>query len=113
KLLERRKVRIAVVEMHDKSHRDQAVVEMIEKRAAAGAVVERPAEAVLHQAGPMPLRRHLPQLLEADAEFLRLATRIETEARDQRLGEAAAGAFGQQGIFGAQLHAARERILGM
>jgi hypothetical protein len=42
----------------------------------------------------MPLRRHLPQLLEADAEFLRLATRIETEARDQRLGEAAAGAFG-------------------
>src|SRR5258708_4056577 len=84
---------------------------MIEERAAAGAVIERPAEAVLHQAGPVPLGRNLPKLLEADAEFLRLALRIEAEALDQRLGEAAARAFGKQRVFGAQLHAAGERVL--
>src|SRR5258708_10613853 len=84
---------------------------MIEERAATGAVIERPAEAMLHQAGPVPLGRNLPKLLEADAEFLRLALRIEAEALDQRLGEAAARAFGKERVFGAQLHAAGQRVL--
>ena len=79
--LERREIRIFVVEMHDEADRHQVVVEVIEERAAAGAVVERPAEAC---AAPgrarCLLRRDLPQLLEADAEFLRLAAVVEAEA---------------------------------
>src|SRR5258708_34790957 len=86
---------------------------MIEERAATGAVIERPAEAMLHQAGSVPLERDLPKLLEADAEFLRLALRIEAEALDQRLGEAAARALGKQRVLGAQLHAAGERVLAL
>ena len=84
-LVERRKIGIVVVEMDDEADRHQIVVEVIEERAAAGAVVERPAEGVLHQARPVLLGRDLPQLLEPDAEFLRLAALVEAEARDQRL----------------------------
>ena len=79
-LLERREVGILVVEMHDEADRHEVVVEVIEERAAAGAVVERPAERVLHQARLVLLRRDLPELLEADAEFLRLAAVVEPEA---------------------------------
>ena len=43
--LERREVRVLVVEVHDEADRHQIVVEVIEERAAAGALVERPAEA--------------------------------------------------------------------
>ena len=65
---------IRVIQMHDEADRHQVVVEMIEERAAAGAVVERPAEGVLHEARLVLLRLDLPELLQADAEFLRLAT---------------------------------------
>src|SRR5262249_13300388 len=83
----------------------------VEKRTAASAVIERPTEGVLDQTTPVALRRDLPQFLEADAEFRRLAVTIKAEAGDQRLGQMAARAFGKQGIFAAQLHAARKRIL--
>ena len=54
--LERRQIRIVVVEVHDEADRHQVVVEVIEERAAAGAIVERPAERVLHQPGPVLAR---------------------------------------------------------
>src|SRR5947209_16140621 len=53
----------------------------------------------------------LPDLLEADAEFRRLAVGIEGKFRDQLLGQAAARAFGEQGVFAEQFHAARVRRL--
>src|SRR4051794_38374203 len=59
----------------------------------------------------MFLRRNLPQLLEPDAELLRLAILGKTELRDQLLGERAARALGEQRVLGTQLHAARERVL--
>ena len=71
--LERRQIRVVVIEMDDEADRNQIVVEVIEERAAAGAVVERPAERVLDEAAAVFVRRDLPQLLQADAEFLRLA----------------------------------------
>ena len=57
-LVERRQVRVRVVEVHDEADRHQVVVEVIEERAAAGVAVERPAERVLHQAlaGACPAR---------------------------------------------------------
>ena len=106
--LERRQIRILVVEVDDKADRDQIVVEVIDERAAAGGIAERPAERVLHEAAPMLVRRDLPELFEADAEFLRLAILREAETLDQHLGQAAAGAFGEQSVFAAQLHAAGE-----
>ena len=109
--LERRQIRIGVVEMHDEADRHQIVVEVIEERAAAGRVVERPAEGVLHQPLAVLVRRDLPKLLQAEAEFLRLASLAEFEPRDQLLAEIAARAFGEQRVFGAQLHAAREGVL--
>src|SRR3569832_460935 len=58
------------------------------------------------------LRRiDLPDFLEADAEFRRLALRIERELRDELLGETAPHAFGEQRVFATQLHAAGERSL--
>ena len=50
----------------------------------------------------------LPELLEADAELLRLAACVELEARDQLLGERAAHALADQHVLAVQLHAARE-----
>ena len=57
KLVERRKIRILVVEMDDEADRHQMIAEMIEERAAAGTVAERPADGVLHEPGLEILRR--------------------------------------------------------
>src|SRR5262245_45025027 len=84
---------------------------MIEERAAARAVVERPAERVLHKTGLVLRRRDLPQLLEAEPELRRLAVAIEPEAGDDLCGELSARAFGQQRVLATQLHAACERRL--
>ena len=59
----------------------------------------------------MLLGRDLPQLLQPDAELLRLAVSCEIEFRDDQLGERAARALREQRVLGAQLHAARERVL--
>ena len=53
----------------------------------------------------------LPDFLQPDAEFRRLALGVEREFRDQLLAEAAARAFGEQRVFAEQFHAAREGIL--
>ena len=71
--LERRKIGILVIEVDDEADRNQIVVEVIEERTAAGAVAERPADRVLDQPLAELVRRDLPKLLEADAEFLRFA----------------------------------------
>ena len=106
--LERRQIRIRVVEVHDEADRHQIVVEVIEERAAAGRIVERPAERVLHQPGlclsgatchssfrPMPNFCGSPSL-RRDRTWRSAAS------------QAAARAFGEQRVFGAQLHAAGE-----
>src|SRR5690606_30741540 len=59
------------------------------------------------------VRRHLPQLLQSDAELLRLTITVESETLQQRLGEAAARAFCKQSVFGAQLHATGEIVSGL
>ena len=47
-LVERRQIRILVVEVDDEADRHEIVREVIDKRTAAGAVIERPAHSVLH-----------------------------------------------------------------
>ena len=83
---------------------------MVEERAAAGAIVERPALRVLHEAGLVFLGLDLPQLLEADAVLLRLAALGQIELGDELLGERAARALGDDRVLAAQLHAAREAV---
>src|SRR6202012_4963086 len=88
--------------------RDEVLVIMVEERAAARAATERPAEAVLHLARTELTRRDLPDLLEANAEFLRVAALVQLVAGDDLLGERATGALAEQRIFTAQLHPAGE-----
>src|SRR5690606_12988695 len=88
--LERCQIRILVVQMNHEADRNQIVVEMVEERAAARRAVERPAERMLHKALPVLFRLNLPQLLQADAVFLRLASFGKAEAGDQLLGERSA-----------------------
>src|SRR5262249_33212447 len=101
------------VEMDHEPDRYEVVAVVVEERAAAGRISERPAEGVLHETGLVLLRRDLPQLLEADAELLRLAAPLEPGAAAPLLCRAAPPAFGKQRVLGAQLHAARERVLGL
>src|SRR3984893_12184349 len=105
-LIERRQIRIVVVEMYDQDARNQIVVVVIEERAAAGRIVERPAERMLDQALLVLRRVDLPDFLQSDAEFRRFAAGIERIFRDQLFGEAAAGAFGEQRVFADEFHAA-------
>ena len=107
-LLEGREVGVFVVQMNHEADRHQVVAVMVEERAAAGPVVERPTEGMLHEAGLVLLGRDAPQLLEAEAVFLRLAALMQREFLDQRPGELAAGALSEDGVLAAQLHAAGE-----
>ena len=56
-------------------------------------------------------RIDLPQLLQADAEFLRVDTVAQVELRHQHLGERAARTFGDQRVLGVQFHARRVGVL--
>ena len=111
KFLERVEIGIGVVEMHDEADRHQVLAEMIEERAAAGAVMQRPAHGVLHEARAMLLLRHLPQLFQPDAVFLRSALGIEAEAPDELLGERAARAFGEKRVLAGERDARRVAVL--
>ena len=57
------------------------------------------------------LLRHLPQLFEADAVFLRAALGVEAEASDELLGERAARAFGEQRVLAGERDARRVAVL--
>ena len=106
----RRQMRVGVIEVHDEADRHQVVAIVIEERAAAGTVVERPAERVLHQPWAVLAGLHLPDLLEAQAVLLRLAALRQAEPRRQLLGQRAPRTLGDDGVLAAQLHAAREAI---
>src|ERR1700730_6716093 len=45
--------RIPIVQVNHETNGDEAVFEMIDKRAAAGAIIERPAEGMLDEARPV------------------------------------------------------------
>src|SRR5258706_6501032 len=102
--LERRQIRIGVVEMNHEADRNQIVVEVIEERAAAGGIVERPAERVLDQSRLVLVRRDLPELLQAQAELLRLAPDSGAMFCRQLLRQIAPLAFWPHAVRVAPLH---------
>ena len=106
--LERRQIRVLVVQVHDEADRNLIVFQVIEEGAAAGLHVERPAEGMLDEAELVVLRLDLPEFLQADAELGGLAAFGEVVFGDELLGERAARAFADQHIFAHQRHAGRE-----
>ena len=94
--------------MHDKADRYEVGSIVIKERPTACTVVQRPTKRVLHEPGAVPFRRHLPQLLEAQAELLRLAAFAQAELGSQGFAQRPACAFGDDGVFALELHAATE-----
>ena len=85
--------------MQDEADRHLIVFQVIQERATAGVGLQRPSEGVLDQARPVLVGRNLPELLQPDAELLRLATVRKVELGDQLLGERPAHAFADQHIL--------------
>src|SRR6185437_9310192 len=106
-LFERAGPCVAIVQMHDESDADQALVHVIEKRASTGPIVQWPAKTMLHQAGTMSPRLNLPELLDADAKLGRVPIGAQLISINERLAQAAARAFGKQRIACTQLDTAR------
>src|SRR5262249_49499833 len=106
--LERRQVRIFVIESDDEADGDEIVFPVVEPRAAIGAEIHRPADAVLDQAGTMPGGIDLPDLLDAEAESLRIDALAQLETLEQYFGQRAAAAFGEHGLLRFQLNTAGE-----
>src|ERR1700730_3822012 len=83
KFVKWRQRRIPIIQVNHETNGYESVFEMIEERAAAGAIIERPAEGMLDEARPVQRGLDPPKLLQADAEFLRLAIVVEAELRNQ------------------------------
>ena len=96
--------------MQHEANADQVVAIVIKERATAGAVIEWPAERMLHQPALMFFRRDLPQFFDADAVFLRLVAFVEPEALNELLGQRPARAFTDECVFALELHAAHEAV---
>ena len=109
-LFKRRQIRILIIQTDHKADGDFVVVEMVNKRAAVGLTVERPARAVYHQTGLMFFRRHFPNLFDAQAVSLRLAVLVELETFDDLFGKRTAATFGKQGLLRPKLHAGLETV---
>jgi hypothetical protein len=111
KFVERGQIGVVIVQVNHEADRDEVFAIVVEEQAAARIVLQRPAHGVLNQALLVLGRIDLPDFLQTDAEFRRLAVLVEAEFRDQLLGKAAARAFGKQRVFAEQLHAAGIGIL--
>ena len=72
---------------------------------------QRIAQRVDHGAGRDAIRRHLPQLLDADRVLLRLPPVVEREPAHQRLGQVAAHAVAEDRHLRADVDARLERRL--
>ena len=83
---------------------------MIKERSSARAIVERPAERVLYQAGLVRFGAHLPQLLEPDPVLLWLAPLLEAEFGHQLFRQRSSRPFGDDRVLALELHAAGEAV---
>src|SRR2546429_3428586 len=63
--------RVPIIQVNHETNGGEAVFEMVDKRSAAGAIIERPAKSVLDEASPVQGGIDPPKLLQTDPEFLR------------------------------------------
>ena len=109
-LVERREVRVLVVEPDHEPDRDLVVLEVVEERPAVGARIERPARGVHDESRPVALRPHLPELLDPDPVRLRLDPVAKREALHQAPAEVTAAPLGEERVLRAKLHAGHEVV---
>src|SRR5262249_1569552 len=102
-LFVRREVRILIAQADHEPNGDLVVFLVIQEGAAIGSGGERPAGGVHDKAGPVPLRLHVPQLLQPDAVYLRRCSELESLL--ELTAELAAAALGEEGVLAVQLHA--------
>src|SRR6202789_2798820 len=101
--LEGFEARIFIVQADHEPDVHPIVVEVVQKAAAIGVGIERPAQGMLNQSGLNTAGRQLPQLLESQAIGLRRLAGVELEALDELLGDAAAAALAEHGDLGVNL----------
>ncbi len=89
---------VAVIEADDESDSHLILFHMIDKRPPVGACVERPANRMHHQSGPMLGRIDLPKLFQTDAVSLGVDPLAQSETLEQCLGQRAAATLGEQRI---------------
>ena len=69
----RREIRVLIVQPHDKADRQSVLIQMIQKRAAIGFVIQGPADRVQHSAFFVMFRLDLPEFLNPEPVGLRIA----------------------------------------
>ncbi len=110
--LERKEVGILVVERNDVAAQNLVVFPVIEKAAAFGPGVHRPARGMNHQSGFVLGGIDFPDFLEPDAVMLDIAVAAQVELLHQALAQMPAAAFGEHRVLGAQFHARGIAVLG-
>ena len=97
---------IGVIERGDETQRHLPIRLVIEEPATpAPAFGQRPALGVDHPARNVLFRCDVPQFLDTQAVYLRLAALLQPEARLEPLGQMAARAFREESVFRMQFHA--------
>jgi hypothetical protein len=100
--LERRKIGVRIIERDDEAERDLVVLLMVEEAPAPG-IGQRPALRVDHSPWLMLLGRNVPQLLDAQPEYLRATLIAQVEDIGQPLGQRAPGSFRKEGVASVKL----------
>ena len=102
--LEGREPGVRVVESHDIAVGHHVLPPVIQERTAIDIGRHWPANGMDDGAGPMVLLGDFPQLLDPDAEGLRIDAFAEVEHIEQFLGQAPPAALGENRISRAQFH---------
>jgi len=97
--------RVGVVQAGNVAQRHPVVIQVIQKGAAVGVGVGRPADAVEDGSRFGAARGQLPQLLDAYRVALRVAVGGQIKALDQLLGQMTASALGQHRDLGLDVDA--------
>ncbi len=89
---------VFVVQRNDKAHRHLVVFQMVQKRTAIRARIQRPTEGVNDKSRLMLCRIYFPQLLDADCKGLRINAIAQLETLEKRFRQRSTASFGKQGV---------------
>ena len=95
---------VLIVQVDDEAHQNLVVLHVIDEAAAARVLAQGPAHGVDHAALLELLGGNLPDLLHAQAEFLRVMAVRQVQPRHDVLGQRSAHALGDEDVFAVQLH---------
>src|SRR5690606_24159455 len=113
KFIERRKIRIVVIQMDHKPDSHLIFCLMINKATASGITAQRPAQRVTHRAWAILFRRNFPEFLEPQTVMLMLSRCAQFESFLQFTGQRSARACSKHGITAMQPHSPCDRGPGL